>query len=266
MCCYAAKFKFQRKNRAKSRNLRPLKALVPFLRPYLGTLLVAMLALLISSSVLLVVPLFVRNVIDLGFSSTDAEMVDQYFWYLLGGVLILGLFGAARQYYVTWLGERVVADIRDAVYRHVIRMDPAFYEVTKVGEVLSRLTADTTLIQSISGVGISIILRSSIQFFGALALLSLTNLRLMSFILIGVPAVLVPVMIVGRWVRRLSRDSQDRIADASGLATETLTAAQTVQSFTGEDYETAGSRNPYGSVSRQRCSGSGPGRSFRWWP
>jgi len=224
-------------NRPKSRKLGPLRALVPFIRPYAGTLIVAMAALLISSGTLLLVPLAVRNVIDLGFSSADAEMVDQYFWYLLGGVLLLGVFGAARQYYVTWLGERVVADLRDAVYRHVIRMEPAFYEVTKIGEVLSRLTADTTLIQSISGVGLSIILRSSIQFIGALTLLSLTDIRLMGYLIVMLPAVLVPVMFVGRWVRRLSRDSQDRIADASGLATETLTAAQTVQSFTGEEHE-----------------------------
>jgi ATP-binding cassette subfamily B protein len=224
-------------NRPKSRKLGPLRALVPFIRPYTGTLIIAMVALLISSSTLLLVPLAVRNVIDLGFSSADAEMVDQYFWYLLGGVLLLGVFGAARQYYVTWLGERVVADLRDAVYRHVIRLEPAFYEVTKIGEVLSRLTADTTLIQSISGVGLSIILRSSIQFIGALTLLGLTDIRLMGYLIVMLPAVLVPVMLVGRWVRRLSRDSQDRIADASGLATETLTAAQTVQSFTGEEHE-----------------------------
>jgi ATP-binding cassette subfamily B protein len=224
-------------DRPKSRTLHPLRALVPFIRPYFGTLIIAMSALLISSGTVLVVPIAVRKVIDLGFSSADAEMVDQYFWYLLGAVLMLGIFGAARQYYVTWLGERVVADLRDAVYRHVIRMDPAFYEVTKIGEVLSRLTADTTLIQAISGVGLSLILRSSIQLIGALVLLSLTNIRLMGYLIIMMPAVLIPVMIVGRLVRRLSRDSQDRIADASGLATETLTAAQTVQSFTGEKHE-----------------------------
>ena len=224
-------------NRPKGRDLGPLRALVPFIRPYTGTLLIAMFALLISSGAVLLVPIAVRNVIDLGFSSADAEMVDQYFWYLLGMVLLLGVFGAARQYYVTWLGERVVADLRDAVYKHVIRMDPAFYETTKIGEVLSRLTADTTLIQSISGVGLSIILRSSIQFIGALALLGMTNFRLLGYLAVMLPAVLIPIMIVGRLVRRLSRDSQDRIADASGLATETLTAAQTVQSFTGEVHE-----------------------------
>jgi ATP-binding cassette subfamily B protein len=225
-------------NRPGSRKLQPLRALVPFIRPYTRTLLIALVTLLVASSAMLAIPLAVREVIDNGFTAGNLARIDDYFWVLLAVVLIMGLFGAARQYLVTWLGERVVADIRDAVYRHVIRMDPAFYETTKIGEVLSRLTADTTLIQSISGVGLSIILRSSVQFIGALILLGLTNPGLMGMIVVMLPAVLVPILVIGRWVRRLSRDSQDRIADASGLATETLTAAQTVQSFTAEDTET----------------------------
>ena len=224
-------------DRPKGRNLRPLWALIPFIRPYLGTLFLAMGALLIASGAFLLTPIAVRYVIDFGFTSEDAASVDRYFFYLLGVVILLGLFGAARAYFLTWLGERVVADIRDQVYRHVIRMDPSFFEVTKIGEVLSRLTADTTLIQSISGVGLSIILRSSIQFLGALILLGVTNLALMGYIVIGMPLVLIPILGIGRWVRRLSRDSQDRIADASGLATETLMAAQTVQAFTAEEME-----------------------------
>jgi len=224
-------------NRPKGRSLRPLRALVPFIRPYSGTLVLAMVSLLLASGAFLLTPIAVRYVIDFGFSSEDAANVDRYFIYLLGVVILLGVAGAARAYFLTWLGERVVADLRDAVFRHMIRMDSSFFEVTKIGEVMSRLTADTTLIQSISGVGLSIILRSSIQFFGALILLGLTNLKLMGYILVLFPAVLVPVLIIGRWVRRLSRDSQDRIADASGLATETLTAAQTVQAFTAEDME-----------------------------
>jgi ATP-binding cassette subfamily B protein len=224
-------------NRPKGRSLRPLRALVPFIRPYSGTLALAIVSLLLASGAFLLTPIAVRYVIDFGFSSEDAANVDRYFIYLLGVVILLGVAGAARAYFLTWLGERVVADLRDAVFRHMIRMDSSFFEVTKIGEVMSRLTADTTLIQSISGVGLSIILRSSIQFFGALILLGLTNLKLMGYILVLFPAVLVPVLIIGRWVRRLSRDSQDRIADASGLATETLTAAQTVQAFTAEDME-----------------------------
>ncbi len=200
-------------------------------------MVLAIVSLLLASGAFLLTPIAVRYVIDFGFSSEDAANVDRYFIYLLGVVILLGVAGAARAYFLTWLGERVVADLRDAVFRHMIRMDSSFFEVTKIGEVMSRLTADTTLIQSISGVGLSIILRSSIQFFGALILLGLTNLKLMGYILVLFPAVLVPVLIIGRWVRRLSRDSQDRIADASGLATETLTAAQTVQAFTAEDME-----------------------------
>jgi ATP-binding cassette subfamily B protein len=226
-------------NRPKGRTLRPLRALVPFIRPYSGTLVLAIVSLLLASGAFLLTPIAVRYVIDFGFSSEDAANVDRYFIYLLGVVILLGVAGAARAYFLTWLGERVVADVRDAVFRHTIRMDPSFFEVTKIGEVMSRLTADTTLIQSISGVGLSIILRSSIQFFGALVLLGLTNLKLMGYILVLFPAVLVPVLVIGRWVRRLSRDSQDRIADASGLATETLTAAQTVQAFTAEEMESA---------------------------
>jgi ATP-binding cassette subfamily B protein len=224
-------------NRPKGRSLRPLRALIPFIRPYVGTLILAMGALLIASGAFLLTPIAVRHVIDSGFSSEDAANIDRYFFYLLGVVVLLGVFGAARAYFLTWLGERVVADVRNALFRHVVRMDPSFFEVTKIGEVLSRLTADTTLIQSISGVGLSIILRSSIQFIGALVLLGLTNVRLMGYIVVMVPAVLVPILLIGRWVRRLSRDSQDRVADASGRATETLTAAQTVQAFTAEEME-----------------------------
>jgi len=160
-----------------------------------------------------------------------------YFYFFLGIALMMGLFGAARTYFINWLGERVVADIRNAVYRHVIQMDLTFFEVTKTGEVLSRLTADTTLIQSISSVGLSIILRSTIQFFGALVLLAFTNIRLTGYIVLLVPAVLIPILAISRWVRRLSRDSQDRIADTSGLAGETLNAVETVQSFTAEELE-----------------------------
>lgn len=224
-------------NRPKGSSIKPLRAIVPFIRPYLGTLFLALGALLVASGAFLALPVAVRYVIDFGFSTEDAATVDRYFYGFLGVALLFGIFGAARSYFLSWLGERVVADIRDAVYKHVIYMDPTFFEVTKTGEVLSRLTADTTLIQSISGAGLSIILRSSIQFIGALILLAATNLRLMGYIVVLVPAVVVPIMAISRWVRRLSRDSQDRVADASGLAGETLNAVQTIQAFTAEDLE-----------------------------
>ena len=224
-------------NRPKGSSLKPLRAIAPFIRPYLGTLFLAMGALLVASGAFLALPVAVRYVIDFGFSAEDAATVDRYFYGFLGVALLFGIFGAARSYFLNWLGERVVADIRDAVYQHVIRMDPTFFEVTKTGEVLSRLTADTTLIQSISGAGLSIILRSSIQFIGALILLAVTNVRLMGYIVVLVPVVVVPIMTISRWVRRLSRDSQDRIADASGMAGETLNAVQTIQAFTAEELE-----------------------------
>ena len=219
------------------KTLRPLSMLVPFIAPYKGTLLLAMIALLVSSAALLAMPMAVRNVIDHGFSAADAANVNRYFFVLLLFALIIGFFGAARAYFVNWLGERVVADLRDQVFRHVIRMDPTFFEVTRVGEVLSRLTADTTLIQSISGVGISIVLRSSIQFVGALALLAYTNVQLMGLLVIVLPLVIVPILLIGRWVRRLSKDTQDRVADASGHAEEILNAVEIVQAFTAEELE-----------------------------
>ncbi len=224
-------------DRPKGRSLKPLRALWPYIRPYTGTLILAMIALLVASGAFLAIPLVVGNVIDYGFTTDDAEIVDQYFIYFFGVAILFGLFAAARAYLVNWLGERVVADLRDESYRHIIRMDPAFFEVTKTGEVLSRLTTDTTLIQSISGVGISIILRSSIQFVGALILLAITNFRLMGLILVLVPGILVPIILIGRWVRRLSRATQDRIADASGMAGESINAVQTIQAFTAEEAE-----------------------------
>ena len=222
-------------NRPKGSSLVPLRALASFIRPYLGTLFLALGALFVASGAFLALPVAVRYVIDFGFSAADAATIDRYFIFFLGIALLFGFFGAARTYFINLLGERVVADLRNAVYRHVIRMDLTFFEITKTGEVLSRLTADTTLIQSISGVGLSIILRSSIQLGGALALLAITNARLMGYILLLLPAVLVPILAVGRWVRSLSRDSRARIAEASGLAGETLNAVQTVQAFTAEE-------------------------------
>ena len=182
-------------------------------------------------------PIAVRNVIDHGFSVDDAANIDRYFFILLFFVFVIGVFGAMRAYFVNWLGERVVADLRTKVFAHVIYMDPGFFETTKIGEVLSRLTTDTTLIQSVSGVTISIFLRSSIQLIGGLVLLGFTSIKLLGVLLLIFPLVVLPVMLIGRWLRKLSRDSQDRIADASGQAAEILGNAQTVQSFTAEYLE-----------------------------
>jgi ATP-binding cassette subfamily B protein len=183
---------------------------------------------------MLALPIALKGLIDKGMAAGSAETINIYFISFLGVAVLFGGFAALRFYLVTWLGERVVADIREAVYRNVIRMDPQFFEVTRTGEVLSRLTTDTTLVQSISGVGLSIALRSSINLVGSLVLLAITNLKLLALILIAMPIVIVPVIALGRKLRTLSRSSQDRIADTSGLAGETLNAIQTVQAFTLE--------------------------------
>ena len=221
-----------------ARSLKPLAMLWPFIQPYRGTLILALVALVVASAAVLSMPFAVRDVIDQGFTSERASDIDRYFLALLGFAVIIGLFGAARAYFVSWLGERVVADLRDAVFRKVIEMDPTFFENTKVGEILSRLTTDTTLIQSISGVGVSIVLRSSIQLIGALVLLVLTNWVLTLYLLVLLPVVIAPVMGIGHWLRRLSRATQDRVADLSGLAGESLNAVETVQVFNAQHRET----------------------------
>jgi len=221
-------------DRPRARNLRPLRALLPYLRPYRGTLIAALAALLTASAAMLSLPIALRYLIDQGLAASSAETINQYFVGFLVAAVALGAFSALRFYLVSWLGERVVADIRDAVYQRVIRMDPAFFEVTRTGEVLSRLTTDTTLVQSIAGVTLSIALRSSLNLAGGLLLLTITSPRLAAIIVLTVPVVIVPLIIIGRRVRKLSRASQDRIADSSGLAGETLNAIQTVQAFTLE--------------------------------
>ncbi len=224
--------------RPKAKSLRPLRALLPFIRQYKSTLLAALGALVIASGAMLALPIALRYLIDNGFIAQDVGTVNRYFGWFLAAALVFSLFAALRYYLVTWLGERVVADIRNAVYRRVIHMDPAFFEVTRTGEVLSRLTTDTTLVQSISGVGLSMALRSSLNLMGGLVLLVMTSPTLAANILIGIPVVVIPVIVVGRRIRTLSRQSQDRVADTSALAGETLNAMQTVQAFTLEDLQT----------------------------
>ncbi len=225
-------------DRPKADSLKPLRTLWPFITPYAGTLVAALIALLVASAAMLSMPVALRYLIDNGFMAQNLGTVNRYFlWFLLAS-LLFSLFASLRYYLVTWLGERVVADIRNAVYARVIRMDPSFFEVTRTGEVLSRLTTDTTLVQSISGSGLSIALRSTLSLVGGLIMLVLTSPRMAGYTLMGIVVVVVPVIVVGRFIRRLSRQSQDRVADTSGLAGETLNAMQTVQSFTLEDLQT----------------------------
>ena len=220
--------------RPKGKSLKPLATLWPFIRPYRGTLIAALAALLVAAAAMLALPVALRFLIDRGFADSNVETINRYFAWFFAAAIVFGGFAALRFYLVTWLGERVVADIRQTVYDRVIRMDPLFFEVTRVGEVLSRLTTDTTLVQSISGASLSIALRTVVTLVGALILLLVTNPSLTGYILLLIPVVIVPLIVVGRRIRKLSRTAQDRIADTSGLAGETLNAIQTVQAFTLE--------------------------------
>jgi ATP-binding cassette subfamily B protein len=223
-------------DRPKAKSLNPLRALAPFLRPYRGVLVAAIVALLAASGALLALPVALKQIVN-AMSAADAGTINKYFLGFLAAAVIYGVFAALRFYLVTWLGERVVADVRTAVYRRVVRMDPTFYEVTRTGEVLSRLSADTTLVQAISGVNLSIILRSGLSLVGSLVMLTLTSVQLTVWILGMIPVVVVPLILIGRRVRGLSRASQDRLADTSALADETLNAIQTVQAFTLEELQ-----------------------------
>ncbi|WP_405231295.1 ABC transporter transmembrane domain-containing protein [Lentisalinibacter salinarum] len=221
--------------RPGGRSLRPLATLWPFIRPYTPTLFAALFALLVAAAAMLALPVALRYLIDRGFGDGDVGTINRYFGWFMAAAAVFGGFAALRFYLVSWLGERVVADIRSTVYDRVIRMDPLFFEVTRTGEVLSRLTTDTTLVQSISGVSLSIALRTSLTLIGALIMLMLTSFRLAGYILLLIPLVIVPLIVVGRRIRRLSRTAQDRVADTSGLAGETLNAIQTVQAFSLEE-------------------------------
>jgi len=218
-----------------------LKALVPYLQPYKGRIVLAGLFLVLAALTTLVLPMALRNLIDQGLLPTDPGeriMALRQHFLALGAVgVALGVFSALRYYTVTWLGERIAADLKDAVYAHVIRQSPQFFETTQTGEVLSRLTADTTLIQSVVGSSLSMGLRNSIMGIGALTMLVVTNPRVMAAVLGVITLVILPAIIAGRRVRSLSRDSQDRVADSSAIASEVLNAVTVVQSYTAETRE-----------------------------
>ncbi|HEY0683774.1 MAG TPA: ABC transporter transmembrane domain-containing protein [Steroidobacter sp.] len=224
--------------RPKGRSLKPLRELWPYLRKYRGILTLAMVALLLASAAALAVPMAFRDLIDRGMAAQDAATLNTYFVAFLAAAAVFGVFAALRFYFVTWLGERVVADLRADVYARVVRMDPTFFEVTRTGEVLSRLTTDTTVVQGIAGVNLSMTLRSIVQMVGALVLMIATSPSLAGMIVLLIPLVIGPIIFVGRKLRTLSRESQDKVADTSGLAGETLNAIQTVQAFTLEELHT----------------------------
>jgi ATP-binding cassette subfamily B protein len=219
--------------RAPSRRVGALAGLWPYLARYRGLVMGALGALVLTAAVGLALPLAVRRVVD-SFQSGDLELLNAYFAAALAIALVLAMGTGLRYYLVTRLGERVVADIRRALFARVIGLSPAFYERIMTGEVLSRLTTDTTLIQSIVGSSVSVALRNVLMLLGGLVLLALTSPKLTGMVLLVVPAVIVPIVVLGRRLRQLSRENQDWIAASSGNASEALTAAQTVQAFTHE--------------------------------
>ena len=223
-------------DRPKAKSLKPLRMAFPFMRPYYGRLMLAFTFLTLASITMLGMPVALRYVIDYGFSATNVESINFYFIALFSLALLFALFGSLRYYLVMWIGERVVADIRSAVYRHVINMSPTFFEVTRTGEVLSRLTTDTTLVQTVFGASLSIALRSTFSIIGCLIMLFVTSAKLTMMILLLVPLVVVPILLYSYKIRRLSRDNQDRIADSSSIADESLNAIQVLQAYTLESF------------------------------
>ncbi|AML50207.1 ABC transporter transmembrane domain-containing protein [Falsihalocynthiibacter arcticus] len=220
-------------DREKSKQMGALRGLVPFVRPYGGLVLAACLALVLTAATSLILPIAVRRVVD-GFTASNGALIDSYFGAALAIAAILALGTGLRYYLVTRLGERIVTDIRKAVFDRVIRMSPAFYEKIMTGEVLSRITTDTTLILSVIGSSVSIALRNALIFVGGMALMLLTSAKLAAMVLFIVPAVIVPIIVLGRRLRILSRENQDWIAKSSGSASEDLSSVQTVQAFTHE--------------------------------
>ena len=219
--------------REKSKRIGAMAGLGPFVRPYRGMVIATLIALVATAGISLMLPLAVRRVID-GFSSEDAGLLDQYFaaMVVIAGLLAVGT--GIRYYLVTRLGERIVADIRKAVFVRVITLSPAFFERIMTGEVVSRITTDTTVILSVIGSSLSVALRNMLIFFGGMAMMLLTSAKLTGLVLLIVPVVVVPIVVLGRRVRGLSRINQDKIAESSGMASEALGAVQTVQAFTHE--------------------------------
>ena len=222
---------------------RALSGLVPFLRPYRGRIALAALFLVLAALATLVFPLALRSLIDGGLSAADKGQqlmaLRTHFFELFGVAAALGLFSAGRFYMVSWLGERVTADLRNAVYAHVLRQSPEFFETTQTGEVLSRLTGDTTLVQTVVGSSLSMGLRNAVMGVGALGMLVVTNPYLMVQVLGALLLIVAPSVWFGRRVRKLSRASQDRVADSSAIAAEVLNAIPVVQSYTAETREAA---------------------------
>ena len=217
-----------------TRSLRPLRTLIPYLGRYKLRLVFALAALVTASGATLMVPLAVREMIDSGFTGSNAASIDRYFVFLIAVVAVLAIASAARYFFVTWLGERVVSDLRADVFSHVVGLSPGFFDREKTGEVVSRLTADTTQIKAAVGASASIALRNLFLFVGAVAMMVVTSPRLSGLVLLAIPFIVLPIVGFGRRVRRKSRLAQDTLAEATAYASEAIGAIRALQSFNNE--------------------------------
>ena len=219
---------------APSRKLRPLLSLLPYVARYRWRATAALVALLVAAITTLVVPVAVRRMIDFGFTHDSVSLIDSYFIVMIGIVAVLALASAARLYLVTTLGERIVADLREGVFGHLVSLSPAYFDEARSGELISRLTADTTQIKAAVGASVSIALRNFVLFVGATAMMVVTSPRLSAFVLAAIPLIVLPLYGFGRAVRRLSRMAQDTLADATAYASELIGATRVLQAFTNE--------------------------------
>jgi ATP-binding cassette subfamily B protein len=220
-------------------NVRPLASLVPYVGRYRGRALAALGALVLAALTTLVVPIAVRRMIDFGFSAEGVALIDSYFTVMIAVAGVLALASALRYYLVTTLGERIVADLRDDVFAHITALSSAFFDEAKSGELVSRLTADTTQIKAAVGASVSVALRNLVLFIGATAMMVFTSPRLSGFVLAAIPIIVLPLYASGRAVRRRSRSAQDTLAEASAYAAELIGAIRTLQAFTNERLATA---------------------------
>jgi ATP-binding cassette subfamily B protein len=217
-----------------SARLRPLLALAPYVGRYRGRAVLAFIALTIAAVTTLIVPVAARRMIDFGFSPEGIALINSYFSVMIAMVAVLAGASAARFYLVMTIGERIVADLRRDVFAHLVSLSPAFFDSARSGELISRLTADTTQIKSAVGASVSVALRNVMLFIGATAMMVITSPRLSGFVLLAIPLVVLPLVAFGRWVRRLSRNAQDTLADATAYASELVGAIRTVQAYTSE--------------------------------
>jgi len=226
------------------RDILMLRQLWPFVRPYRARVALAGVALVIAAGTVLVIGTGLRLLIDQGFAGGRPELLDQALIGLLVVVAVLALASFGRFYLVSWLGERVVNDIRKAVFGHVIELSPGFFETNRAGEIMSRLTTDTTLIETVIGSSASMALRNALMFMGGAVMLAITSPKLTGLVFLVVPLVIVPIIVIGRRVRKLSRASQDRVADISAYAGESIQAVRTVQAFAHEKID----RSRFGAI------------------